>query len=213
MATYYWVGGAGTWNTASTTNWSTSSGGGSGASAPTSADNVIIDTSSGTGVITCTGAVCNDITVTATQAITLGAATSTLSVFGDLTFPSGNSFAVNTTNTNAITLAATTTGKTVTTNGKSIGALTVNGVGGGWTLGSALSCQDLTLTNGTFDTSSASNYAVTAGSAGTFNGLKLGAGTKTLNLNASTVTCGSNTPITFSTNSTNFTFIFIFHLS
>jgi hypothetical protein len=201
MATYYWVGGAGTWNTASNTNWAATSGGTGGlVGPPTSADDAVIDTSSGTGVITCTGAVCRDITVTATQAITLGAATSTLSIFNNLTFPSGGSFAVNTTSGNVITLAATATGKTVTTNGKSIGNLTVNGVGGGWTLGSALTTSSITLTNGTFDTSSASNYAVTAVSIG------LGAGTKTLNLNASTVTLSSVDPFDFVTNSTGFTF-------
>jgi hypothetical protein len=152
MATYYWVGGAGTWNTASNTNWAISSGGTGGlVGPPTSADDAIIDTSSGTGVITCTGAVCRDITVTATQAITLGAATSTLSIFNNLTFPSGGSFAVNTGSGNVITLAATATGKTVTTNGKSIGNLTINGVGGGWTLGSALTTATILLTTGTFN--------------------------------------------------------------
>lgn len=200
MATYYWVGGAGTWNTASNTNWAATSGGTGGlVGPPTSADDAVIDTSSGTGVITCTGAVCRDITVTATQAITLGSATSTLSIFNNLTFPSGGSFAVNTTSGNVITLAATATGKTVTTNGKSIGNLTVNGVGGGWTLGSALTTSSITLTNGTFDTSSASNYSITAVT------ITLGAGTKTLNLNASTVTCSSD-PFNFVTNATNFTF-------
>ena len=200
MATYYWVGGAGTWNTASNANWAATSGGTGGiVGPPTSADDAVIDTSSGTGVITCTGAVCRDITVTATQAITLGSATSTLSIFNNLTFPSGGSFAVNTTSGNVITLAATATGKTVTTNGKSIGNLTVNGAGGGWTLGSALTTSSITLTNGTFDTSSASNYSITAVA------INLGAGTKTLNLNASTVTCSSD-PFNFVTNATNFTF-------
>jgi len=47
MANRYWVGGAGTWNTSSTTNWSATSGGSSGASAPTSADNVFFDNNSG----------------------------------------------------------------------------------------------------------------------------------------------------------------------
>ena len=44
MATRYWVGGAGTWDATTTTNWSASSGGAGGASAPTSADNVIFNT-------------------------------------------------------------------------------------------------------------------------------------------------------------------------
>lgn len=47
MANRYWVGGSGTWNTSSTTNWSATSGGSGGASAPTSADYVYIDSNSG----------------------------------------------------------------------------------------------------------------------------------------------------------------------
>lgn len=50
MATRYWVGGAGTWNSTNTTNWSTSSGGAGGASVPTAADDVIFDTNSDSGV-------------------------------------------------------------------------------------------------------------------------------------------------------------------
>lgn len=45
MATRYWVGGAGNWS--STTKWSATSGGGSGASVPTAVDDVIFDASSG----------------------------------------------------------------------------------------------------------------------------------------------------------------------
>lgn len=47
MANRYWVGGSGTWNTTSTANWSASSGGASGASAPTAADAVLFDAASG----------------------------------------------------------------------------------------------------------------------------------------------------------------------
>lgn len=50
MALRYWVGGTGNWN--DTGHWSTSSGGGSGASVPTTGDDAIFDGSSGTG--TCT---------------------------------------------------------------------------------------------------------------------------------------------------------------
>lgn len=52
MADRYWVGGAGTWDTTSTTNWSSTSGGAAGASAPTSADAVLFDANSGTGTVT-----------------------------------------------------------------------------------------------------------------------------------------------------------------
>jgi hypothetical protein len=48
----YWVGGTGTWNGASTANWSTSSGGSSGASVPSATDNAIFDANSGGGVVT-----------------------------------------------------------------------------------------------------------------------------------------------------------------
>jgi hypothetical protein len=59
MADRYWVGGTGTWNNTSTTNWSTTSGGASGASAPTSVDDVYLDSNSGVGnITTVSGAVC-----------------------------------------------------------------------------------------------------------------------------------------------------------
>jgi hypothetical protein len=75
MATRYWVGGTGTWDASSTTHWSASTGGSSGASAPTSADTVIFDSSSGTG--TCTtaiGAAAATVTLnSSTLGLTLGA--------------------------------------------------------------------------------------------------------------------------------------------
>jgi len=49
MADRYWVGGSGTWNGISTANWSISPGGGSGASVPTSADDVFFEAQSGGG--------------------------------------------------------------------------------------------------------------------------------------------------------------------
>ncbi len=51
MADRYWVSG-GTGNYNSTTNWSATSGGASGASVPTSADNVFFNASSGSGTVT-----------------------------------------------------------------------------------------------------------------------------------------------------------------
>lgn len=52
MANYYWVGGSGTWDTVTTTNWSSASGGAGGAGIPGSNDFAIIDANSGTGTIT-----------------------------------------------------------------------------------------------------------------------------------------------------------------
>lgn len=75
MATYYWVGGTGTWNSTNTTNWSASSGGAGGSGPPNSTDTVIFDVSSGTG--TCTtaaGSACAIATLnSSTLGLTLGA--------------------------------------------------------------------------------------------------------------------------------------------
>lgn len=48
MANRFWVGGSGTWDNVSTANWSATSGGAGGASAPTSVDDVFFDANSGT---------------------------------------------------------------------------------------------------------------------------------------------------------------------
>jgi len=150
MATYYWVGGAGTWDASTTTNWASSSGGSGGAGFPTSADNVVFDASSGSTytVTIVTGAVCNDLTATGTVGATLSLGVSQqLDVYGSLSFPatgltwSGGSGS-------SVFFTATTTGKTVTTNGVSFGvsgntSARFDGVGGGWTLGSALTNHPL----------------------------------------------------------------------
>jgi hypothetical protein len=75
MATRYWVGGTGTWDALSTANWSTSSGGASGASAPLAVDTVIFDSASGTGTCTAAlGATCAIATLnSSTLGLTLGA--------------------------------------------------------------------------------------------------------------------------------------------
>lgn len=90
MADRYWVGGTGTWNSTNTTNWSATSGGTGGASVPTSADNVIFNTNSGTGTVTFSGSIdCLTFTFTSST-ITVSAGTSTLTVAssGVINFPS-----------------------------------------------------------------------------------------------------------------------------
>jgi len=65
VADRYWVGGSGSWN--STSRWSTTSGGASGASVPTSSDNAIFDANSGAShyVVTVTdNSTCADLTFT-----------------------------------------------------------------------------------------------------------------------------------------------------
>jgi hypothetical protein len=65
MADRYWVGGSGSWS--STTKWSATSGGASGASVPTATDNAIFDANSGATHYTVTvtdNATCADLTFT-----------------------------------------------------------------------------------------------------------------------------------------------------
>jgi len=82
MATYYWVGGTGTWNNTNTANWSATSGGAGGSGPPLATDTIIFDSNSGTG--TCTTAAS-----AAGQVITLNTST--------LTFKLGASFSPNST--------------------------------------------------------------------------------------------------------------------
>lgn len=202
MATYYWVGGTGNWD-ATTTHWSTVSGGAGGSGPPTSADDVVFDSLSNATAYTVTlltSPVCRSVSIAgpASGNVTV-AGTATWLVYGSLTLAATG---ITRTYSGAITFAATTTGWTITTNGVALGGnLLFSGVGGGWTLGSALNTSgSITPTNGTFDTSASGNYSLTA------SNIALGAGTKTLNLNGSTVTLNAASPISFLTNGTGFTF-------
>lgn len=186
MTDKYWVGGAGTWDTSSTTHWSLTSGGSSGAAVPTSSDNVFFNSLSGTpGTVTMTGALtCLSFTTSVTGWTFATGTTPTLAVSGSMSLTSTTTW----TSTGTITFNSTATGNTITTGGTSFAAaITFNGVGGAWSLGSALTTTlGVTLTAGTLDTSSSGNYALTCQS---FN--SSGTGTRTLNLNASTVTLNS----------------------
>lgn len=189
MANRYWVGGSGTWNTTSTTNWSASTGGPSGASVPTAADSVFFD-QAGTYTVTCTGALtCLDITVSAGTVTFANGTSPTFAISGSMSLVAGTVWS----STGAITFNATTTGKTVTTNGVSVSALTFNGIGGAWTLGSALtSASTITVTAGTFSTN---NFNVTATQLAASN-----TNIRTINLGSSTVALtGTGTQLNLTT--------------
>ena len=51
MANRFWVGGSTDWDDTNTANWSDTSGGTSGFSVPTSADDIIFDSNSGSGSV------------------------------------------------------------------------------------------------------------------------------------------------------------------
>lgn len=177
----YWVGGTGTWDASDTSHWSTSSGGASGASVPTSSDNVIFDTASNATAYTVT------ISATANTAdLTIGnplagnltlAGSSALSVYGSFNIAN-----ITRTYTGAITFRATATGKTLTFNGETMAsATTFDGVGGGWTVQDAWNngTSNITLTNGTLNTN---GQTITCGTFASSN-----SNTRTLTLGASTI--------------------------
>ena len=193
MANRYWVGGTASWDGTAGTKWSATSGGGGGASVPTSADDVFFDANS-TGTVTIatgnTGA--KSITCTGFTGTIAGSAAITVS--GSITLVAGMSY----THSGTVTINATAT---LTTAGKTFSGLTINGSGITVTLGDALniSTRTLTVTQGTF-TTSASNYAIIAGIVNIS-----GSTTRTVTLNGSTITLSNASPWT-ATTTTNLTF-------
>jgi len=195
MADRYWVaGGSGNWNGTDTNNWSATSGGASGASVPTTADDVFFDANSGAGTATIatgnTGA--KSITCTGFTGTITGSAA--ITVAGSVTLVSGMTY------THTGTMTFTGTG-TLTTAGKTFSVVNVNGSGITLTLGDALnvgtaSGKSIQITQGIFNTA---NYNVTCNLISSNN-----ANVRTITLGSSTVTCGGN-GVTF-TSSTNLTF-------
>jgi len=119
MATYYWVGGSGTWDSTTTTNWAASSGGAGNAGVPTSSDNVVFDANSNTGTssftVTAVDPQCQDLTIGSLDgAMTLSAGD--FFITGNVTLPATNfSFSGASSITYVLTKNAS-----ITTNGVSI---------------------------------------------------------------------------------------------
>lgn len=113
MANRYWVGGTGTWNTTSTTNWSASSGGTGGVSVPTSADAVFFDANSGTGTVT-VGAAVVALSIDFTGFTQTFAGTNTITVYSNVTLSSNMTCTYSSGITWANTGTIITAGKTLT---------------------------------------------------------------------------------------------------
>jgi hypothetical protein len=195
--TRYWRGGTGTWDATTTTNWSDTSGGSGGFSVPTSADAVIFDSASNATAYT--------VTLTATQ-LRCGSLTMAGPASGNLTWAGSAPLAIHDNVTLAATgitrtynativLSGSTAGKTLTTNNlqpTNLG-VQINGVGCGWSLGSAANFgtnAGLNVINGSFDTA---NYAFTVSSFTSSN-----SNLRSLTLGSSTITMsGSSAAINF----------------
>jgi fibronectin-binding autotransporter adhesin len=203
--TRWWRGGNGTWDATTTTNWSSSVGDVRPASVPTSADNVVFDSVSNATAytVTCTATQlrCASLTIAgpATGNLTF-AGTAPLAIHGNVTLPATG---MTRTYSGILTLTGSATGKTFTTNGVLLNsALTINGVGCGWTFGSNVdvSSSNLTITNGSFNTG---NYNFSGGAlnSNNFNTRSITFGSSTMTFSAATViNFGSTTPINLTFN-------------
>ena len=159
MADRYWVGGSGL--VSNTARWATTSGGTPGASLPTAADDVYIDGNSDAGAaffitisttLTCRNLIIGDgVTVsTLDQNCTLENS-GTVNIYGSLFFPTT---LLTQSATGTFNFLATTSGNTITPNGRGFANAAFNGVGGAWTLGSALTAtaDNTTIYSGTVNT-------------------------------------------------------------
>lgn len=191
MATRYWVGNGGTWDASSTTHWSASSGGASGASAPTASDDVIFDANSITSAgqtVALSSAVCRAINCTGmlnTPTFSLGSWT----IWGSATFISamvisGSSATIN------FELASDVT-NTITTNGVTLAVTSINffktspatnaatfSLGSDFTGATAGFTKQIRIIDVTFNTN---NYNLTCGNLSIENTPIITLGTSTIN--------------------------------
>jgi hypothetical protein len=202
MASRFWVGGSGTWDATTTTHWATTSGGAGGASAPTSADDVFLDASSGAGTVTlAAGAVCKNLDCTGFAQTLSTPSGSTLDVYGTtfklvagMTWNLGTSSFV-------LTFRATAGTCLITTAGKSLATVTFDGVGGTWQLQDNVTTttnRSLTLTNGVLDLNGKTLNLGGVFASSNSNVREMKAAGATINLNAT----GSVWSTTTSTNMT-----------
>lgn len=175
---------------------------------PTSADDVVLNATSGQLTINAT-AVCRSFDCTGyTGILTHNAFTLTVGdgSGGSFKLVAGMTYAPATSRT--IIFAATTTGCLVTTAGKTLPGITFSGIGGGWTLQDNLTCQALTHQGGTLNTNGKTLTFNSGGTGLVFNGTgirTLNVTNSTLNITGSYTAAGSNGTITGTGSIWNFT--------
>jgi len=197
----YWVGGTGTWDPASTANWSTTSGGSPGAAAPLATGNAIFDANSGGGTVTVLDGPggsgfppeCANLTCTGFTGTLEYPGGASLNVNGNVTLSSGGDY------TNFAFYAISPTVCTLTSVGKRIYGLSVE-LGATVTLADDLDITNFDFGIGTFTTN---NFNVVADSFNILGTLNMGSSTFTVNSSfgwyadpGSTINAGTSTIIT-----------------
>lgn len=169
----FWVAG-GTGNTNSTTNWSLTDGGASGAAVPIAGVNANWTGNSGSGTSTINASfVCKDFNLTGFTGTLAGS--SSVNCGGSYILGSG----MTRSNTGVVTMSSTTTGKVFTVSGKTLGGnVTFNGNGGGWTITENITTTgNISTTNGspnfTGRTITCATWSVTASGTPIVSGLNV----------------------------------------
>lgn len=200
----HWVGGTATWNATVGTKWALTSGGVGGQPIPTTADAVFFDSGGGGTVTIGASAACASLDCTGADGGTNF--TGTLAGSTALAISAG-AFTLNGTMgftyTGTLTFADTSgTTRNITTAGQSLRGITINGVGGVFQLGDALTIggsATLTVTNGSFLGNGKTIIMPACSSSG--------AAVRTVDLtNCDVTVSGAATPWTFTT-ITNLTFV------
>jgi hypothetical protein len=193
-------------NTNDVNTYSATSGGVSGASIPTSADNFYADANSFTAA---SQVVTVDATASCLSMDWTGATNSPqftlyasdyLQIYGNLTLISGMNITIPAW---GFRFRGATTGKTVTSAGKSLGAMVFYETGGGWTLQDNLTSVSLFCYQGTLNTNGKTVVTASSGDLGGASTITLGAtsltttawavtASTTLTANTSTINCSGN---------------------
>lgn len=161
MADRYWVGMTDLWNGTAGLKWSATSGGAGGASLPTAADDVFFDAASG-AAITCTLAasrVAKSVNFTGFTGNFSMPGGTTLTLSGSATFSTGMTLTIAGAST-AIVFNATAT---LTSAGKTLPGVVINGAGITVTLADALTVSTINTTTLTAGTLALANFTLSTG--------------------------------------------------
>jgi hypothetical protein len=215
--------------TAVTGNWHSTAGSSTafGGVATTAADNITIPNGVTVTIPASVSVACRSLTVANGGTLVFAATTSQASI-GDATLGTGNvALSIGATATITLTglgtinfVSTNSTAQTITTNGKTLPNVTFNGVGGRWQLQDAVTCNQLSQTNGHLDTNSQNvtsllwiqNNGTTTTTLGSTQWTVNGSGTSSVNISWSasgthtftantatvTITSDSTTPSTAS---------------
>lgn len=153
-----------------------------------------IAVNAGSGAVTFTNVNCDSLTFGNSYSGTI--ANQTITIRGGVQLSNHASFAL-TAGANAWTLAATTTGKTFTSQGKTVDfPLTFNGVGGGWTFADAVThgiTRTMTLTNGSLSFGTGLTHTMGFLASSNANTRTIDSGTSTLQFPATGVLVDTST--------------------